>query len=329
VFISHPTSWYLLGPASLLLGSSCLVAFDAMAEEMGVHRAHRLLLSVMEAVVIFQVVTIWGHPEDLLAVGLALYALLAMFRQKWTASGWLWGAAIVVQPLVILAFPLAFVRTPPNRRIRLCVFSAVPTLVLVGTPLLSQWSATSKVLFRQQNFEFLDHATPWVALSPHLSKISVGAGPGRATAIVVAVAVAVVAARRPPSATGLLWLCALALSLRCCFEAVMVSFYLGPPLATIVMVAAFRNSWWRMVGAGTVAMVATWIAFHRLSPWGYWTPMVVLLATGLLICWPGRDALGWSNRASSDVTPDVVRATKGSLTPGGRQREARLEPADH
>ena len=112
IFLSQPTSWLLLGPVILLLGSTCLMAFDAMAEELGVNGPRRIVLSFMEAVVIFQVVTMWGHPEDLLALTFSLYALLAMFRGRWTLSGWLWGAAIVTQPLVILMFPLAFVRTP-------------------------------------------------------------------------------------------------------------------------------------------------------------------------------------------------------------------------
>ena len=128
IFLSQPTSWLLLGPAILLLGSTCLLAFDAMAEELGVSGPRRIVLSVMEAVVIFQVVTLWGHPEDLLALTFSLYTLLAMFRGRWSLSGWLWGAAIVTQPLVILMFPLAFVRTPRPQRFRLCVYGALPSV---------------------------------------------------------------------------------------------------------------------------------------------------------------------------------------------------------
>ncbi len=69
--------------------------------------------------------------------------------------------------------------------------------------------------------------------------------------------------RRPPSRVGLLWLCALALSLRCFFESVMVVFYLGPPLALIVLTAATCASRKRLVGAWAVAMLATVYAFHR------------------------------------------------------------------
>ena len=335
VFLAHPTSWYLLGPAILLLGSSCLLSFDAAAEEMGVDRPRRALLCLVEAVVIFQVLTIWGHPEDMVALALALYALLAMVRRLWTLSAWLWGVAIVVQPLVLLLLPLAFVRTPADRRVRLCVIAALPSAVLVGTPMLTDWGATSKVLFQQANFEYLDHATPWVALSPRLSDVSVGAGPGRLIAVAASVGLAVLASRRRPSVAGLIWLSAVALSLRCFFEAVMVSFYLGPPLAMIVLAAALRRSWSRLVGAGLIAVAATVVAFRRMPPWGYWGSVVALLVVGLLVAWPGRGALGWWDRRASDSgagaapvprSGDRVDGSKPPIRVGALQDGHGLDP---
>ena len=292
IILSRPTSWLLLGPAILLVGSTCLVAVDAMAEELGVSGRRRIVLSLMEAVVIFQVVTMWGHPEDLVALAFSLYALLAMFRGRWSLSGWLWGAAIVFQPLVVLMFPLAFVRTPGPHRLRLCLLAALPSAALLSGPLVTQWHRTSAVLFHQENARFLDHATPWVALSPVLSRTEVGAGPGRMIAVLAAVLIGYLASRRPPSTVGLLWLCALALSLRCFFESVMVVFYLGPPLALIVLTAASCADRRRLAGAWLIAMVATVYAFHGSSEWGYWAPMVAFLAIGLACAWPGRAEVG-------------------------------------
>src|ERR1019366_3876143 len=104
--------------------------------------------------------------------------------------------------------------------------------------------------------------TPWIALSPVLSRTTVGAGPGRIIAVLVALLVGFVAHRRPPSKVGLLWLCALALSLRCFFESVMVVFYLGPPLALIILTAATCASRKRLVGASAIAVLATIFGFH-------------------------------------------------------------------
>ena len=111
-------------------------------------------------------------------------------------------------------------------------------------------------------------------------------------AVFMAVLIGYMAYRRPPSTVGLLWLCALALSLRCFFESVMVPFYLGPPLALIVLTAATCMSWKRLVGAWAIAVVATVFSFHRFSEWGYWLPMVAFLAIGLACAWPGRADVG-------------------------------------
>lgn len=292
IFNSQPSSWLVLGPTVYLLGSTCLVAMDAVAEELGVRERRRAALCFMEGVVIFQVVTLWGHPEDLLALTFSLYAFLALFRGRWTLSGWMWGAAIVMQPLAVLMFPLAFARAPRNQRLRLCFYGALPSLVLLSAPLAMQWRQTSSVLFHQANAEFLDHATPWIALSPTLSRTTVGAGPGRAIAVLLAIIIGYVAYRRRPSISGMFWLCALVLSIRCFFESVMDVFYLGPPLALIVLSAAACTSSRRLIGAWTVAMIETVFAFHRASEWGYWIPMVTLLAVGLALAWPGRDAFG-------------------------------------
>ena len=118
---ARPTAWLLLGPVVLLIGASCLPALDAVAEEAGVSRRNRIALVWCEATLVFLVVTMWGHPEDMVALGLALYRLLAGRRGRWTSAGWLWGGALAFQPLVVLLFPLALATTPTGRRLR--VFS--------------------------------------------------------------------------------------------------------------------------------------------------------------------------------------------------------------
>ena len=80
VFLDHPTAWLVLGPAIALLGSTCLFGLDAMAEYVGVGKRRRMVLCWMEGVVLFQVLAIWGHPEDVVALALALYALMATFE---------------------------------------------------------------------------------------------------------------------------------------------------------------------------------------------------------------------------------------------------------
>jgi hypothetical protein len=79
----------------------------------------------------------------------------------------------------------------------------------------------------------------------------------------------------------------------------MAPFYLGPPLALILLAASLRSSWPRLLGASSVAIVATVLAFHRLPELAYWGPMVLLLAAGLGLAWPGLRALGFSPRGAT------------------------------
>ena len=313
LFLRTPSAWLVLGPASMVLGSSCLFALDAVAEELGASSRRRIALCWVEATLMFQVLVIWGHPEDLLSLGLALYAFLAMARGRWTLTGCLWGAAIVVQPLVLLLFPLQFVQLPKGARLRVCVLSVLPSAVFVGTPLLSNWTQTSGVLFHQANWPNIDYPTPWIALAPRLSSTSVGAGPGRMLALLVAVGLGYMAWRLKPSMIGLVWLGAVALSGRCFFESVMTPFYVGPPLVAIVLASSLRPGWLRMTGASVIALEATVLAFQHFSEWGYWLPMVALLSSGLFCAWPGRTAVGLPQVA--EEVPSVGVRNDGETAP--------------
>ena len=318
--VTHPSAWLWLGPATLLLGASCLVAFDAMAEELGVERRKRILLLGVEAVVVFQVVTIWGHPEDMVAVGLATYALLMGARGRWTSAGWLWGAAIAFQPLVLVLFPLAFATAPRGRRVRLCVRSALPTAALLAAPLATQWAMTTGSMLHQSNRTDLNHPTPWIVFSSHLGPNLVSAGPGRMIALAAAAGIGGVAWRLRPSLAGLVWMGAVALGLRCFFESVMDPFYLGPPCALILLACAVRPGWYRLTVSTVVMIVATVVSFHHLGEWAYWLPVMTLLAVGLALGWPGRDAFR-SPAASSTVGDDVGHLREAVADEVGDRRE--------
>ena len=308
ITVAHPSAWLWLGPAILLLGASCLVALDAMAEELGIGRGKRILLLGVESVIVFQVVTIWGHPEDMVAIGLATYALLMGSRRRWTATGWLWGAAIAFQPLVLVLFPLGFATTRRGERVRLCVRSALPTVVLLAAPLITQWGMTTRSMLHQSNRVDLNHPTPWIAFSSHLGPNVVSAGPGRVIALLAAVAIGGVAWRLHPSLAAMVWMGAVALSLRCFFESVMDPFYLGPPFALILVACAVRPGWRRLVTGTVVMVVATVLAFHHLGEWATWLPMVALLSVGLSCGWPGRDAFGPT--IPSDTVADQIAVRK-------------------
>ena len=117
----HPGEWLLAGPYEIAIAALALFAADAIAEHLNASWPKRAVLAAAGAVALWGVTLRFGHPEDAVAVGLFLYGLLALARsgaRMRTRTGartgaaraaWLIGAAVAVQPLVLLALPLVLV----------------------------------------------------------------------------------------------------------------------------------------------------------------------------------------------------------------------------
>ena len=297
----HPTGWLVAGPLETLLSGIVLLAADALAERMGVSLFKRFLLAGAGATVLWNVTIRWGHPEDAVAVGLLLYAVLALSDDRLNRAAWLAGAGVAVQPLVLLAFPILAAAVEPKRLPGFLARAATPALALLAAAAAANWTATIHAITNQPNAPTVDHPTPWIYVSflaPHMSGGSVAAGPARALAVLVACGCALVTwhrwqtARlaghwRPDDLAALLWWIAVTLALRTVFEPVMVSYYVWPPLA-VALVAAWRD-WIRLFAASTTAIVLTFLAQGSWrNPWIWWTPIVLVLALTLAVSKPGR-----------------------------------------
>ncbi|MFZ0002087.1 MAG: hypothetical protein WAK76_21555, partial [Trebonia sp.] len=128
----HPPVWLLAGPYEIALCCVTLFAADALAEQLGVTKWKRGLLAVASAVALWNVSARWGHPEDAVAVGLLLYAVLALSRSRTALAGWLAGAAVCVQPLVLLSLPIMLALLPWRRMAPFLVRTALPSAVLLA-----------------------------------------------------------------------------------------------------------------------------------------------------------------------------------------------------
>jgi len=297
----HPVGWLVAGPLETLLSAIALFAADALAERLGIGMLKRFLLAAASATALWNVTVRWGHPEDAVAVGLLLYAVLALANGRPSRAAWLAGAGVAAQPLVLLAFPLLAAATAPKRLPGFVARAATPAVALLAAAAAANWTATIHAVTNQPNAPTIDHPTPWIYVSflaPHMSDGSVAAGPARALAVLVACGCALVTWRRwqtarlagawrPDDLAALLWWVAVTLALRTVFEPVMVSYYVWPPLA-VALVAASRD-WIRLIAASTTAIVLTFLAQGSWrNPWVWWTPVVVVLALTLAAAWPGR-----------------------------------------
>jgi hypothetical protein len=316
----HPPVWLLAGPYEIALCCVTLFAADALAEQLGVTKWKRGLLAAASAVALWNVSARWGHPEDAVAVGLLLYAVLALSRSRTARAGWLAGAAVCVQPLVLLALPMLLAPLPWRRMPAFLVRSALPSAVLLGAAALANWHATYTSVTSQPNSPVINHPTAWTSLAPHMSNTNVAAGPARLATIVLACCCALAVRRRwlaqaetaeggswPPSLLAdVLWWAALALALRSFFEPVMVSYYPWPVLA-VALIPAATLRWIRLVAASVVAGGLTAAAQGSShSVWVWWVPLVIGLAGMLAL---SRPRVGHAADRSAELTPTASPET--------------------
>src|SRR5580693_5084 len=192
----HPPVWLLAGPYQIALCCVTLFAADALAERLGAAFWKRGLLAAASAGILWSVSARWGHPEDAVAVGLLLYAVLAQSRGRLGLAGWLAGAAVCVQPLVLLALPVMLALMPWRRMPMFLVRAALPSAVLLGAALAANWHATYTSVTSQPNSPTINHPTAWTSLAPHVANGNVAAGPARLATIVLACCCALAVRRR-------------------------------------------------------------------------------------------------------------------------------------
>jgi hypothetical protein len=337
-------------PVELLLGSSVIFAADALAQKVGVAGRRRIWMCAAVAIVAWPVAAVWGHAEDSLAMAFALYAMVAVLDGRWSRVGWLFGLGIVLQPLVLLLLPMLFFYTPSGQRLMFAARSLVLSVFLVGVAFAGDPSDTYRSLVKQPTPPSVNHATPWVALSPrvnsnaiqtfhgaslhpragggHRFAVNVVAGTGRAVAyvsggpgrmidVLAALVVGLVVWRWRPTPVRLLWLAAVVLASRCFFEPVMTPYYLAPPLIMCLIMAALqsRKRFWAAV---ILALEVTVFAYHHLNPWAWWLPVVVGVAAVVALGYPTRNLTG------SEPAPVAVL---GALGADGDEESSQTELA--
>ncbi len=280
-FVVHPQWLVLVAPYVLMLSSIALFAFDALAERLGVSRPRRAVLCITEAVLLWNMTVRWGHPEDAMAVALAVYALISALDGRFARCGWLIGAALAFQPLVVLIVPalLAFGGKPNS--LRVAIRAVIPTAVLITAPLIANFRATVHVLIDQPSSPSLNRTTPWTALSPNLGGGLVAAGPIRILGLALAGGLGIWIYRRSVKRPELfVWLCALALALRPYTESVMTPYYPWAPLALGLIVAAKSG---RRFGVGVVVAIATTVLAEHNFGWLQWWAIQMGGVTALLV----------------------------------------------
>jgi hypothetical protein len=286
--VPHPSAWLVLGPYEILISCAALFACDALAQRLGVTWGRRGLLCLAEGVAVWNISVIWGHPEDAVAVALAVYALVLALDGRWSGTGWLFGAAIATQPVVVLMLPVLLALAGRRRVFPLLMRASLPAVLLLAAPLAAEFHTTARALVDQPNFPNVDHRTPWTSLAPSLGgsgkTLKVAAGPGRFVALVLACVVGWWSRRWRDRPELIALAVAFTLALRCFTESVMVSFYVWPVLA-VGLVVVMRGSPWRWAIGLTAAIAVTLCGNSHLPAWAWWgsvtAGIVVVLVSGI------------------------------------------------
>jgi len=287
IYAIQPQWFVFTGPYSLILSCAALFAFDALAERLQVTRSRRAVLTLAEIVVLWPVVVSFGHPEDAVSVALAVYALIFALDGRFTGAGWLFGAAVAVQPLVVVMFPLLLVVGGRERALGLVLRGIGPAAVVTVGPMATEFHTAFHDLVAQPTYPYVsnNHQTPWTSLAPKLGgkggTTTVGGGPPRVVALVVAAGLGWWARRWRDRPEMLVWTAALVLSLRTYTESVMTAYYVWPALAVGLVVAARCSS--RRFGIAVAAAVGTTICAQWHLGWLAWWAIDVGGLSALLI----------------------------------------------
>ena len=291
VVILKPGAWLIAGPYALMTAGVALAGFDSLVRRLGISRTRRRLFLVAETVAIWPALAIWGHPEDILAIGLVAFVLAAAIDGAWTRCGWLLGGAIAVQLLAVLVVPVVLAAAGRRRAVPILMRASVLPGFLLVAVLVPDFHDAWRALTQQPNYSTINHPTPWMLLSPTMRPHVVAAGPGRIVGLVVALLCGLLAIKWKHDPGRLVWLVATALAARCMFEAVIAPYYVMPAvaLALVVGVRSSRIHWLLACGAGFIVTVVT--HFHA-DMWVYWLEMAIPLFALMAITWPGtRSAL--------------------------------------
>jgi hypothetical protein len=239
------TFWLLLlPPVATILAANVLFALDAIARRWGYSNAKRFALSAMAGVGVVSAAAFWGHPEDCIALALVLWAALAIDRDgsnSLTRAGWLLGIAVAFQPLALLAVAPIVARFRVRDLCRVAWRLALPSLILVIPELMASKARTLNALVVQPDNPWGLSITPFSHLSRAVGHGMYSAGTMRTAAMLIAVVLGVVICRHRHDLPTVLFVMALAFTVRVLLENELLGLYFFPIIALTLLLTLRRS----------------------------------------------------------------------------------------
>jgi hypothetical protein len=313
----HPQAWLLIGPLTLASVALGLGAFESLARHMEIALRTRRLLIVLAAIALWPAVALWGHPEDVLAVGLLVLALTKALKGGDTAAGWLLGGAIAMQLFSVLAIPVLLGLVGLRRGGQLLARASILPGFLFIAVAVPNFHDAVWTLFQQPAFPLANHVTPWVKLAPKLAPNVVAGGPARSLGLICAVLTGVLARARRDHPASLVWLMAVALGARCIFDPVMVPYYVMPVVA-LSLVAAAGNGHLRFMFTIAAGAALTVTVFSHHDMWTYWSMMTAIMSGMLGLAWPRANRMSENGLDRADGAEWMASVPSVRIPAGAR-----------
>lgn len=305
--------WLILTPVTTVLASTALFALDAIARSWGFPDSKRLGLALIASLGVVSATVFWGHPEDCVALALALWAALAVERDG--ASGlpraaWLLGLAVACQPLALLAAAPVAARFGWRSLPGFCGRLAVPSVLVLVPELLTSSSAALHHIVDQPFFPTDESSTPFSHLARSLGDGMYSGGTLRSLVTVAAVVLGWMVCRRRYDLPAVLFVMTLAFALRVVFESELLGFYFFPVVA-VSLLLTLRRSWTCFELCAVATVVCTALGNRRQHAIALWWPAIMLTTLAMVL-------LASTALADADTTEEVRTAAlrRGSLPVG-------------
>jgi hypothetical protein len=291
----------ILAAVATVMGGSVLFALDAVARYWDYTDAERLALSALAGLGVVSAAAFWGHPEDCLALAFVLWAALAVERRGTNGlarAGWLLGIAVACQPLALLAVTPVVARFG-WRGVRVAAWRlALPAAVLLVPELVTSTARTLHAVVYQPYFPAAESSTPFSHLARYLGHGMYSGGTLRVVATIIALVLGWVACRRRHDLPTVLFVMALAFTLRVVFESELLGFYFYPVVA-ICLLLTMRESWSRFELCAVLSVIALVLGNRRQHAITLWWPAIMLTTVAMV-------ALAYAAAAEGDVHPVQV-----------------------
>ena len=290
VALPYPSMWLLVGPVCFAIGSTFVFGVDYLCETLSVSQfRRRAILAISSPLIGVVTLVIGGHPEDLLALGLACLAFGFLLRGNVPAGAWVLAVAILMQTWAGLLLPTFIMVCPVGRRVSTAIRAIGPPAALGGLLLALDFRHASMDLLEQPMVNMGQHL-PWWNLAPSISitgysrhpLLAIAGSSSRFGAVLLAVVLGILVShsKKPELVVGA---GALSLAARGIFETEFWPYYLAPAALFMMVYAATSTSRKRWLAAFVLA-----IEFYLTAPTAYlgfsyssWFALALLVSTSL------------------------------------------------